>query len=89
MWRYFRRYLVAHGLPVFPDSTAVGMQHLDVQAAAGAPKSWFGDFRASLRFFEEAGEQVPERLLHSAPALANAVAGATAAAASRPLAPGS
>ena len=88
VWRQFRRYLLAHGHPVFPGNTEVVLQYLEVQAAAGAPKTWFGDFRASLRFLEESGEQAQELLLHSDPAVANAVLEASAAAAARPTAPG-
>ena len=40
---------------------------------AGISASGFGDLHAALRFFEQAGERQPSDLLHSHPALANAV----------------
>ena len=72
-WRPFRRYLIAQTATHFPTDIGSVLHYLELAAAGGAAQSFYGNFLTSLKFFEEAGEQVSSKLLHLEPALVNLV----------------
>ena len=72
-WRPFRRYLVSQSSCYFPTGVGEVLHYLELQASVGAAQSFYGNFLTALKFFEEAGEQDTNQLLHVEPALVNLV----------------
>ena len=84
-WRPFARFLAAHGWPLFPTTADPILHYFEVREAEGAPRTWFGTFLHSLRFFETAGERDEHEYVHNLPAVkAAALEAATARALSTP-----
>ena len=78
-WEPARRFFLAETGRAFPEDEGPLLRLFEVRKRQGAAKTSYDSTLASLRFLEEAGEQIPERLLWKSPALNNAAKEAAAA----------
>ena len=77
IWAQFDRYLKGHDAGPFPKDPELVLQFLSEQVANQAPRTWYQDFRRALKFVEESGEQEADQMLHTRPAVVNAIKEAT------------
>ena len=71
-WRPFRRWLLAEGLPPFPETAAQTLDYLELAFQGGAARSFYSSFLGALSFFEVAGERREEDSLHKHPGVRSA-----------------